>query len=389
MKRTLYICSTLSCLMMLAACDSQEEDALQEKHTLTITSSISAFEGDDATRANVAGNAFEPNDMIRLKIICPFAPDWQQGEHTWSGTHDSFWLLKWNNEAWATLKDTDGYDISGSFSNSNSSDIFSVYESQATPYVYTASTWTEEKLVKVSEDNLRNYYSSVFHADQSREKNYKASDILWAQQYSQTGTWNIHLNFNHVMSALLITIDDSALPTAEKITANAVLTLEKMPAIDQAEIIIGDYYAAKDENNYLYGYRQKYTCDYANNGKVIGAVSLKNEVHPFTGGVTDSHVTHSVIANTATYTCYEASLKTYRVIVPPCTLSTNADLWLRNDTKRYKMTLERTQFEQGKLYQVVMKLKSASAPETGGEDSGEGSGGNSGGDGGSEGGNGE
>lgn len=355
-------------VLAFTSCSDDETDNLTEKRTLTIGSSINSFieEEEPLTRANVAGDQFLVNDMIRLKVICPFVSGTQLGESTWTNSKDNFWLLKWDGGNWITLPASDLYDISGSYSNNGGANIFGIYEAQATPYVYTAITWTEEKLIRDSDGDLYDYYSNVFHADQSRQKNYLASDFLWAQQYTQTGAWNIHLSFNHVMSALLITIDDSALPHDEKISSEAVLTLEGMPAIDQAEVIVGDYYAAKDKGSYHYGYKAKAKCDYGNNGKIIGVVREQANVHPFSGGVRDSHVTLAAVPNDATYTCFQESAKQFRLIVPPCTLTDNAEFWLRDDERRYKMTLARKEFAQGKLYKITMKVGVGSAPGEGG-----------------------
>ena len=70
------------------------------------------------------------------------------------------------------------------------------------------------------------------------------------------------------MSALLVTVDVDA---SLGISDNAVLTLEGMPDIDQAEVIVGDYYAAKSKvNSNNYGYKSKHSCTQAENGTVIG-----------------------------------------------------------------------------------------------------------------------
>lgn len=352
-------------LVILSACFDDVSEELVEKQKLTIDSSIAFFEDEEevVTRANVLGTAFEDNDKIRLKIICPFVNDSQLGESTWTGSKDNFWLLKWSEGEWITLPAGDHYDISGSYSDGGGSNLYGIYEAQATPYVYTASTWSEEKLIRDSDGNLYDYYSSVFHADQTREKNYKASDVLWAQQYTQTGAWNIHLSFNHVMSALLITIDDSYL--SPKISQDAVLTLEGMPAIDQAEIVVGDYYAAKDKSDYRYGYKAKAKCEYKNNGKVIGVVGENANVHKLSGGVSDTNVTLAAVPNTATYTCFHESGKQYRLIVPPCMLTDNAVFWLRDDERRFKMTLDRKKFVQGKLYKITMKVGSTPTSDPG------------------------
>lgn len=357
MKKNTYIYAIIT-VLMFCACNSDGIETFEEKQSLTISSEVLPFDGEDAmTRANESGTAFETNDMIRLKVICPYVTNTLYGESTWGNTMDDFWLLKWTGSGWATLTADDQYDITGSYGHSGSSNIFSIYEAQPTPYVYTAITWTEEKMYKDNDGSRLNFYSNVFHADQHRLKYYKASDVLWAQQYSQTGTWHIRLSFQHVMAALLITIDDSALPDGKKISDHAVLTMENMPDIDQAEVVVGDYYAAKDKRDYPYGYKVKSSCAYENHGKVLG-ISNRNVVDYFRGG---AHATYvgSEIQNTATYTSYHIpSTKQYRLIVPPCVLSSDkkAEFWLRDDEQRYKMVLDLTTFEQGKLYPITMKV---------------------------------
>lgn len=353
----------LGIMLLCISCSSDEEN-VQEQSVMSISSTIESFEGEPSTRANVAGNAFATGDLIKIKIICPFTNSTQNGESTWGNTYDSFWLLKWNGDAWVKLESNDHFDIHGDYSYSSSTDIFGIYESQATPYVHTATTWTEERLFRDKSQNLVGQYCSVFHHDQSREKNYLASDVLWAQQYSQTGTFNIHLSFNHVMACLLFTIDDNGL--SQKISSDAVLTVEGMPNIDQQEIVVGDYYAYKSKSNSRYGYRQKSSCAYENNGKVLGIASIDESaghavVHPFTGGITDigglgTSYIGNYVENNGTYICHNVGNKQYRLIVPPCVLNSEAVLWLRDDTRRFSVKLERTSFEQGHLYKINMKV---------------------------------
>ena len=171
---------------------------------------------------------------------------------------------------------------------------------------------------------------------------------MWAQTIQQTGSYNVHLSFNHVMSALLITIDANA---SLNISNNAVLTLEGMPDMDQSEVIVGDYYAAQSKvNSNSYGYKNKHTCTSEQNGKVIG-VAVINDAQ---GKASTTAI--NALAQTATYTAYNAGSKIYRLIVPPCTLNQNATLWLRDGEKRYSMTLSQTTFEAGTLYKVTMKI---------------------------------
>ena len=175
-----------------------------------------------------------------------------------------------------------------------------------------------------------------------------ASDLMWAQTIQQTGSYNVHLSFRHMMAALLITID---VPDDLTISDDAVLTLEGMPDIDQAEVIVGDYYAERSKVNVNnYGYKAKHNCNVNMNGKVIGiAVVDDSQAKAYTKPIND-------IVQTATYTAYNAGSKTYRLIVPPCTLNKNATIWLRDGEKRYSMTLSQQTFEQGHLYKITMKI---------------------------------
>lgn len=364
MRKVRYYLFSIVALMLVACTAEQETHPIVEQPLLSITSSIARYKGDVVTRSNVGGTELAAGDLMRLKVICPFVQDYQNGESTWGNTYDSFWLLKWNGSAWQTLTSAEHFDITGSYSYSSSSDIFGQYLSQATPYVFTAITWTEERLFRTKDNTLVGQYCNVFHHDQSRQKNYIASDFLWAQQFCQTGPQNIHLTFTHALSCLVVTIDDSGL--TEKISNNAILTLEGMPDIDQQEIVVGDYYAEASYTKSTYGYREKASCSYENNGKVIGIASIDETlkhtvVHPFSGGIATigglgASYQGTMVPNTGVYTCHNTGNKTYRIIVPPCTLNQKATFWLRDDNRRYKMTLDRIEFVQGHLYNVTMKL---------------------------------
>ena len=242
----------------------------------------------------------------------------------------------------------DSFDINGDYSPSSSPNIYERYEAQQTPYVYTAQTWSEEQIFIAGSSTRVEQYSNVFHANQTKPADYKASDLMWAQTIQQTGSYNVHLSFKHVMAALLVTINDS---TNLGISDNAVLTLEGMPDIDQAEVIVGDYYAAKSKvNSNNYGYKSKHSCTQAQNGTVIGvAVVDDSQAKAYTKALSD-------ISQDGIYTAYNAGSKTYRLIVPPCTLSNKATFWLRDGEKRYSMQLPQTTFEAGKLYKVKMTI---------------------------------
>ena len=341
-------CALLACLSVLTACTSDVEEARLEEGTLTITTAVENFDGETVTRTNFAGDAFENGDKIKLKVICPFSAHTEFGETTYGNSFDAFWLLKWDADKWSTLTAKDGYDINGDYSPSASPDIYARYEAQQTPYVYTAQTWSEEQIFIAGSGTRVEQYSNVFHANQTKAADYKACDLMWAQTIQQTGAYNVHLSFRHVMAALLVNIDADA---SLNISDDAVLTLEDMPDIDQCEVIVGDYYAAQSKvNSNNYGYKSKHTCEVADNGKVIGvAVVDDSQAKAYTKSLDN-------ISQTTTYTAYHAGSKTYRLIVPPCTLTNKATLWLRDGEKRYSMQLSQTTFEGGKLYHVTMKL---------------------------------
>lgn len=360
------------------------EDVKQE---LTITSDLGNWNGEIPTRVNTEGTAFNNDDLIRLKVICPFSPNTERGESTDGNSSDGFFLLFRNGNSWSPVTARFGFDVDGSFYVRDAPSIAGYYEAQQTPFVYTATTWTEEKVFvaptsSTNKTSVIDQYSNVFHADQTKEKNYRASDVLWAQTFMQTGAWNIHLSFQHKMACLEVTIDDSGLtkpnpdydPEADEssptipapISATAVLTLEGMPDIDQAEIVIGDYYADASKVNSNYGYRQKTSCSYENNGKVLGVAVIDEGAYrakvaqmsgnPTPGGSYSS--TTTAVPNTGTYTAYNMGNKTYRLIVPPCILTDKAVFWLRDGERRYSIALENKTFIEGNLYPITLKVKS-------------------------------
>lgn len=384
-------------LLVFAACSNDAPDESQvEQGRVTITSELAPYDvclvasapsgglgasvfpavdgGGRGARVNVAGDNFLNGDFIRLKIICPFVSTTERGEYTEGDSYDAFYYLKRSGSSWECVVKADGFDICGTYVPSNSPDINRYYEAQQTPYVYVATTFSEERRF-VANGHLYDHLTPVFHADQTKEKHYRASDVLWAQTFMQTGAWNIHLGFQHKMACLDITIDDAAL--TDKISDNAVLTLEGMPDIDQAEIVVGDYYADASKINSGYGYRQKSSCSYKNNGRVLG-IAVNDEaagrakVWPMTGNPTppggaNSEVFSSgtPVPNTATYTAYKEATKHYRLIVPPCNLdpelpadtesTKHAVFWLRDGTRRFKIELPQLKFEEEKLYAITLK----------------------------------
>ena len=160
------------------------------------------------------------------------------------------------------------------------------------------------------------------------------------------------LSFQHVMVCLKISISGGDL------SESAVVTLEGMPDIDQCEVVVGDYYAAKSKVNSDYGYKQKCSCTKENNGKVLGVAVIDDEhkkavVYPMQGNPNPYSLT--AIANDGVYTAHRDG-SFYYLIVPPCELSASPVFWIRDGAKRYKYTLQRTTFEQGKLYPVNITI---------------------------------
>lgn len=362
MKKNLYkkLCHCLP-LLLLASCSNDmatPDENKSQQGVVTITSDVVPFEGEPQTRVNVDGDAFIDGDFIRLKIICPFVSSTERGETTDGNSYDAFYYLKRSGNAWTRVVDTDGFDISGTYSNSYSPNIASYYEAQQTPYVFVATTWSEERRF-VANGSLYDHLTPVFHANQTKEKHYRASDVLWAQTFMQTGAWNIHLGFQHKMACLDITLSSDFVLVAD---ADTVLTLVGMPDIDQAEVVVGDYYADASKINSGYGYRQKSSCSYENNGRVLGVAvndetAMRAKVAPMSGNPTpggDNTSLAAAVPNTGVYTAHKIADRHFRLIVPPCVLTENAVFWLRNGNRRYSIALENTTFEEGKLYPVSL-----------------------------------
>ncbi len=334
-------------LLSLAACSDGDAPSGETTKGVKLTSSIEDFIGESGSRANVDGTAFETNDLIRIKVICPYVTSMEFGESTWGNSFDGFWLQRWDGASWVYVPASFGFDVDGDYQVSDAVSLTNQTLVQQTPYVFTASTWTEEKAF-VTNGSLVLQYANVFHSDQSREKNYKASDVLWAQNIMQTGTDEVNLTFNHVMAALKITIDGSV-----TLSDNATLTIVGMPDIDQAEIIVGDMYAEKSKVNSTCGYKQKHACTAAENGKVLGIginveASGTSNTQPFTE-----------IAQTATYKALHRSGQMFQLIVPPCTLTDKAVVWVRDGEKKWSADLSQTTFEQGYMYNLTLALKSS------------------------------
>lgn len=363
------------------ACASDVEEAAEQQ---SITIDGSAFETEivpfveeggagHMARVTMDGNSFEANDLMRLRVIAPYAPSSEYGESTWGSSYDDWRLFQWsaNQANWGAVGSGRGFDIDNDFNASSAPSTITM--PQATPYVFTATTWTEEIHYVLTSTTGSGYesskvvitFSNVFKADQRDEKNYKASNVLWAQQYMQTGSPHVRLSFEHKMAALQINISEFAseldnTPGAPEV----VLTLENMPDIDQQEIAIGNYYVDKMKSKRDYGDYWRCKCSYENNGKVLGIVvpdeAAKHLVQiPFTGGS---------VGQTGIYTAHQLDANTFTLIIPPYTVpdGVTPTLWLRQGEKRWSAPLslpdhsnndkqtDRT-FESGIRYHVTMK----------------------------------
>ena len=254
MKHNILLYISLATTILWSCSTDNERESDNNLHGVSLSSSIVSFEGEQQTKVNLAGNGFADGDMIRIKVICPYVASQEAGESTYGGTYDGFWVQKWSSSGWTSIPARDGFDFNGDYQRSGGSSIIGQVLSQQTPYVFTASTWTEEKVFKIG-GKMVVQYANVFHADQSNPANYKASDVLWAQNFMQTATDMIHFDFHHVMAALKITVADNV-----TLSDKAVLTIENMPDIDQAEIIVGDKFAAKSKVNSMCGYKEKHKC---------------------------------------------------------------------------------------------------------------------------------
>ncbi|MCR4918750.1 MAG: fimbrillin family protein [Prevotella sp.] len=371
MKRALYIGLTA----LLTACSADDTDLQQTEQPrgLRLTTSVNDFDGEDGspvTRTDVAGTAFTDGDWMKLKIICPYSSHTEFCETTYGNTYDAMWLFKWQGTDWTALTAADKVDVGGNYRFTDSYNLLGRYEAQQTPYVYTASTWNEN-VIFLANGTRYSQYSYIFEADQTTLKNYVKSDLLWAQTYMQTGSYNVHLAFNHVMACLKISVAGAAL------SDKAVVTVEGMPDIDQREVVVGNYYAARSKVNSGYGYQQKHCCTKANNGKVLGAVYINEaanraEVHPMSGNpvnepttvdFNNSFKTHpgnqfAEIPNTGTYTAYrDGATNDFYLIVPPCTLPAGKGVvWIRDGASRHSYELTTKTLEQGKRYTININL---------------------------------
>lgn len=319
------------------------------KFTLT----MSPFEGEVQTRTTVDGTGFEANDKIRFKIICPNSKSHELGE-TWG--------------AYYNITVPSGVNEETSFFHVG--DTYGSYEAQSTTYIYSAQNTTGTRIFVVG-DYRYERPSNFFFADQSKIEHFKRSDLVWAQAVRQTGAREVHLNFKHKVAKLDITlVDDNSV-----LSDNAILTLEGMPDIDGAEIVVGDYYADESyESDALFHYKSKASCSYENNGKVIGIekidetkkVSKINALtgNPYPAGGASNSGEYDKVPNTGTYRAYQDpnNKKHYMLYVPPCNLNPNneadknAIFWLRDGTKRYSVTLSQTKFEEGHCYKLNINV---------------------------------
>lgn len=358
--------------MALSSCSNEEAaPTTVEDDVVRFTMNISPFEGETVTRTNVEGTHFEGGEKIRFKIICPNSGDHELGE-TWG----SYYTIT------APSPVNSGDEVSFFTSGTHGS-----YEAQATTYIYTAMNTTDNRIYVVG-DYRYSFPSSFFFADQSKVKQFKSSDVVWAQAVRQTGAREVHLNFKHKVAKLDITIvdDNGLLKENGVLSDNIILTLEGMPDIDGAEIVVGDYYADQSiDSDYAFKYRDKASCNYENNGKVIGIEVLddankRTRVYALTGnpypaGGDWNNYQYAKVPNTATYRAYQdpSNKLHFMLYVPACNLdpdkvdadntgSNHATMWLRDGAKRYKMALNQKEFVEGVCYKLNMVVSKNTTP---------------------------
>lgn len=338
---------------------------MPEEGTVKFTLTMSPFEGEEATKTTLSGTGFETGDKIRFKIFCPNSTSHELGE-TW-GSYYSITVPSINSEV--------SFFSSGTYGS---------YEAQATTYIYTAMNSTGTRVFVVG-DYRYSRESNFFYADQSKPEFFKKSDLVWAQAVRQTGAREVHLNFKHKVAKLDIIIDDAG----GVLSDNTILTLEGMPDIDGAELVVGDYYADESYEDYGYNYKTKASCSYENNGKVIGIEvidedqkkSIVNALtgNPYPAGGASNSGSYAKVPNTGTYRAYKdpnpvpehTNWKHYMLYIPPCNLDPDfvpvhtdpedetspmtksekrAVIWLRDGVKRYSVALDQLEFREGVRY---------------------------------------
>lgn len=369
-NKTYFFLTVLSIcdIFLLIGCADATEDVAPVGEEVAISMSLTPFEGEVTTRTNIDGTSFEGTEQIRMRIICPHSSHHENGE-LWSSSFHNIDLSSASNSGNVWIKGTIG-----------------AFESQATTYIYSAQNTTDTRIF-VIDDYRYTRYSNFFFADQSKLEYFKKSDVLWAQAIRQTGAREVHLNFKHKVAKLDITIDDSEL--SSKLTANSILTLEGMPDIDGAEIVVGDYYADDSYEDESYSYKQKASCNYVNNGKVLGIevideTAKRSKIWPMSGnpsnpGGKNSSVFNpnspdsaTPVPNTGVYTAYHdpSDYKHFLLYVPVCDLDResvggkNATFWIREGSRRYSAQLNVTNFEEGMCYKTKLTFGDFSPSNT-------------------------
>lgn len=352
MKKITYYALAIVTSVFFSSCQQEVDASLPANETIKFTLTMDPFEGEAMTRTSVSGEGFEAGDTIRFKIFCPNSKSHELGE-TWGSFYTIAVPSSFNSEETSYFTKNETY---GS------------YEAQATTYIYTAINTTGRRIFAVGDYRYSNP-SNFFYADQSKLEFFKKSDLVWAQAVRQTGAREVHLNFKHKVAKLDFTIEDDG----GVLSDNTILTIEGMPDIDGAEIVVGDYYADESYEDYSYNYKTKCSCDYENNGKVIGIEvideankkSIVNALtgNPYPAGGTYNNGTYSIVPNTGTYRAYKdpavdsehPNRKHYMLYIPPCNLD-RSEIWLRDGAKRYSVALDQLSFEEGKCYKQTIKI---------------------------------
>lgn len=359
-KYTSVLSFLVGATFLATSCTDEAEIPSPQEEMISFHLNLDSFEGEGGTRTAYEGDKFESTDQIRMKIICPHSSHHENGE-LWSSYFHTINIS-------SSTKLSEGTWVTNSYVGAN--------EPQATTYVYTAQNTTGTRIFVIGDDRYATP-TNFFYADQSKLDQFKKSDVVWAQAIRQTGAREVHLNFKHKVAKLDITINDSIIGNIVK--ASSVLTLEGMPDIDGAEIVVGDYYADDSYTYESYNYKQKASCSYENNGKVLGIEVIdenakRSKIWPMSGNPTNPEGANSSVfnpntsgpatpvPNTATYTAYHdpANAKHFLLYVPVCDLDPNSEgdknatFWIREGSKRYSAKLDLTNFEEGHCYQIKL-----------------------------------
>ena len=207
------------------------------------------------------------------------------------------------------------------------------------------------------------------------------SALMWRNTNGPVGLFTDSYGYEYYRDIGILDVWDAGINTE---------VLENMPDIDQQEIIIGNYYAARlKAHTQAYCEWQRSACSYEENGQVLGIVSINQKLSrierkaltpqadnasydlPKFDGTTPTNIKLIGVEQTGTYTAYkdsktsdEKTIISFLLIIPPYTVPDDVTptLWLRQGKNRWSAPLplpnDRT-FESGKRYNIQMNKPTA------------------------------